>query len=188
MARQRINLIPRDSQAKLEWRAEMIPIILALTIGIGSGVSTFRTKKNLREESERLSEVEKQKKSLADEIASLALRNKALELEAVLQKEIKEVLGKRAYWSEVFKELSLLIPPGVWLTDIASADGKGASRKVSLKGETTSQHKVAEFFRALESSFYLRDVRMKLSERKGEMQPELYSFEFTVGILAQGDS
>ena len=71
------------------------------------------------------------------------------------------------------------MPKDVWLTGLQSTISK-KDRKLTLKGEASSQEKVAEFLGALEKSKYFSTVIIKSSEKEAAYRPDLYQFEFEI--------
>lgn len=99
---------------------------------------------------------------------------------------IRSVLGKKTYWSEVFREFSHLIPEGLWLTGFTSVYVEGARRLV-LKGEATSANKVAGFLLSVEQSPLFGKATLIFSEVAENVRPHLYRFQFEVPVAGKAN-
>ena len=103
---------------------------------------------------------------------------------------MKAVLDKKNYWSAIFREMSVLIPEGVWLTgfsDIKNESNnkiKADSEVLLIKGESVSQEIVAQFLIALEKSQHFAGVQMKFTEKEINIRPARFKFEFSIPIKA----
>ena len=90
---------------------------------------------------------------------------------------VKRLLAEKTYWADVFKELSMVTPKDVWLTEFNTSlvDGK---RVMVINGQSSSNALSTAFFSALEKSFYFRDISIQSMERLDHYSPALYRFRF----------
>lgn len=97
---------------------------------------------------------------------------------------IRHALDEKIYWADAFKELSMIVPNDVWLTDFETAmlDGK---RVMSITGQSASNKKMTDFFSSLERSFFFRDVQIRFSEKLAQFTPDLFRFKFECNVAEQ---
>lgn len=94
---------------------------------------------------------------------------------------IRRALEDKIYWADAFKELSMIVPTDVWLTEFNTAmvDGK---RVISISGQSGSSKKMTDFFASLERSYFFRDVQIKFSEKLSQFSPDLFRFKFECNV------
>jgi Tfp pilus assembly protein PilN len=93
----------------------------------------------------------------------------------------RDFLASKVAWTGALKELSLLLPKTVWLSNFSMKNG-GDGPYVEITGSASSQDKIASFLNSLEKSFYFRNVSLRKSEKVATITPDLYKFEFEVAI------
>jgi len=135
---------------------------------------------------EKLQVLKVQNEDLSKEIQVLTEQNKKMDENAETLNTLQKVLSRKNYWSEIFKELSILIPKGIWLTNFTNS----GTERITLKGESSTPEGVAKFLRALEASQHFSGARMISSEKEDEIVPTRYKFELSVpvSISAAGGS
>lgn len=89
----------------------------------------------------------------------------------------KKILSQKTYWSQMFKELSLLIPSKTYLIYFNSKKDKDTP-VITLSGESHSQSKIAMFYSSLENSQYFSQLTLQKSEILDNHVPLLYRFHF----------
>ncbi len=177
----RINLLPMELRPRLELPPEAITLgvcAFLLTAALTLGVSSHLV---YRSQQRALASLQDDRRSVDSRIEALSVETSLREKAAARYSSIQEVVSHKTYWVEIFKELTALMPRGVWLSGLASSLAE-KDRRLVLRGEAPSQEKVAEFFRALEASYYFNGVTMKASERQEDYDPSLYRFEFVIPI------
>ncbi len=90
---------------------------------------------------------------------------------------IEEMKSQQVKWSESFKELSLLIPQESWLIYLKFSNESGKI-DTAIRGETSSQLKIASFYDGLKNSYYYREIVLKSSDLLPTFQPPLFRFSF----------
>ena len=97
---------------------------------------------------------------------------------------IRGLIGDRIAWSDILKELSLVVPNDVWLTEFHSVkDEEDKNSKVVLiKGEGKSQTQIMKFFKSLKNSEHFRASEFRFSERVPASDPHIYSFFIEVWL------
>lgn len=70
-------------------------------------------------------------------------------------------LKERIVWSRLLQQVSLVVPEGVWMTQLENTPGQ----TVQLSGFASSHQKVTEMIAALEGSKYFQDVLLEFSRQ-----------------------
>lgn len=70
-------------------------------------------------------------------------------------------LKERVVWSRLLQQVSLVVPEGVWMTQLENTPGQA----VQLSGFASSHLKVTEMIAALEGSKYFQDVLLEFSRQ-----------------------
>lgn len=93
---------------------------------------------------------------------------------------VLSLMNERVEWSEVFRQFSLIAPPGLWFD---SVDGKAAARpEISIRGGALNYRIVTDFLRAMEKTGYFLSPQL-LSARRIEIQGrETIGFEILSAI------
>ena len=178
----RINLIPKEMRPPLidvSPRAQILSLILIPSIYIASmWIITNSVAKNLRSE---LLSLQRKDQQLATDIAQLSSAQSGPAKQTRQLNSITSLLAKKVRWADVYKELSVLMPSGVWLRELKSSSINGI-RQLTIVGSAPSQEKVAHFFSVLEQSYFFKKVRIIVSEKEKGYRPELYKFEFRIPV------
>lgn len=184
MKRQRINFIPTELRPKFKIGHEVFPITLMLAMFIYCGGSSLRYSSTLGIKKQKLSEVASTSSRLATQVRELSERNQLLDKNDKAISAIQKVVNRKNYWSEIFKELSILIPDGIWLTHFTDRKGplSAGETRLSLSGEADSGEVVARFLTVLEKSHHFAGVQMNSLEKEDNILPIRYKFEFTVPV------
>jgi Tfp pilus assembly protein PilN len=187
MRRKHLNFIPKEWRPRLEVPHELLPaslVVIALLYAVMGPVRiSFLTKANRKE----LIGLQATQDELAQKLKSVTDENKIATQNSTSFKAIEKVLGRKKHWSEVFKEMSMLIPDGVWLTNFTHQGVKGGAKtpeQLLVKGEATSQMGMVRFLSILEKSHYFSGARLVFSERVKDIKPAKFKFEFTIPVKA----
>jgi Tfp pilus assembly protein PilN len=95
---------------------------------------------------------------------------------------VKDVLNKKSVWTNPLRELSAVIPDGVWLSKLNGTYDRTGARILVVNGSAGSEKMVSDFYTRLENSFHMRTVDMSFAERQKDAVPLLYNFEFKVRL------
>jgi|LauGreDrversion4_2_1035121.scaffolds.fasta_scaffold665163_1 Tfp pilus assembly protein PilN len=187
MMRKHLNFIPKELRPRVEIPHEILPAVLVLFafvyVLMGPVRISFLTKSNLKE----LAEMQTIQQDLEKKMKSISEADKITRQNNESFKAIEKVLGRKNYWSEIFKEMSMLIPDGVWLTNFTHQGVKGGGKvpdQLLVKGESTSQLGMVKFLAILEKSHYFSGARLVSSERMKDVRPAKFRFEFTIPVRA----
>jgi Tfp pilus assembly protein PilN len=199
MKRKHLNFIPAELRPKMEIRHEILPLgILAFAL-LYAGGWPLRIALQTRYQEKQLVQLEASNAELEKKLQDLNLQVKPELQTGDAFKAIQKVLSRKNYWSEIFKEMSVLIPDDVWLTKFSNFSSSKVDAKVAVKGaksgpgptdqllvqgESPSQMAIARFLGVLEQSHYFAGARMISSEKVKEVKPAKYRFEFTIPVKA----
>jgi Tfp pilus assembly protein PilN len=177
--RRRVNILSNGLRAKLELPHEALPVAVGaiglavvLVTAVQQGVSERRKHALLQELGERNLRLTAEAQAFAD-------RSRALTAQSEQSDTLQKLVARKNYWSDAFKELSSIVPDGVWLTNF-SHHPETPSRRLELSGQATDQARVAEFFGRLERSRNFAGAVMLSSVRDESVAPAKFVFKFAV--------
>ena len=177
----RVNLIPRRSQSfRLEIPAKVLPLIILVTLGLlaAQGILQQMELKKIRSERDK---VAARQQELNQKIDVLMLEKNSAEKKKKQASSIQQIQAKKVSWSDLFKELSLMVSRDIWLSGL-QASSKDGKRQVNLEGSAESPLSVSTFFQSLELSFFFRNVMLDSSTRDEKTFPALYRYKFNIPI------
>jgi Tfp pilus assembly protein PilN len=187
MSRKHLNFIPKELRPRIEVPHELVPVFFValafLYVLMGPVKISILTRMNQKE----LAGLQTIQEDLGKKAQSLSEQNKLAEQNTESFKSIQKVLGRKNYWSEIFKEMSMLIPDGVWLTNFTNQTSKGTGKtaeQLLVRGEAISPMHVVKFLTVLEKSHFFAGARMISSEKVKDMKPAKFKFEFTIPVHA----
>jgi hypothetical protein len=101
-------------------------------------------------------------------------------------------LTGRVAWDRVLRQVSLVLPEDVWLTNLAAAapggDGAESSAGFTITGATYSQSSVARFLSRLSVLPDLENVRLQSSQSELADERELVQFTMVADVRAPGSA
>ncbi|MBI3755723.1 MAG: PilN domain-containing protein, partial [Deltaproteobacteria bacterium] len=199
---ERINLIPDEMQRKTR-AGQKRPLIISLLViyVLGLGMLYFYQKGNV---SGRLNNIEQAKRQRDELIAQSARYKEVIERINLAQKKeedikkrlavIDSLLQGRIYWSEILRNITHLIPDGIWFASLSTYDlAKGTGntqgeptvglssnvspiktfgdrsvggKGVKFNGTAISNSRIAEFVFALENSQFFGNVLLAYSQKR----------------------
>jgi Tfp pilus assembly protein PilN len=189
MRKNRINLIPNEFQPGLEISQEAIPLVILAAFLLYATTSAMSIQIMTLYKTSKIARLKAENKVQHDKVDALNSKQLSKNAENEKLKSMQAVLNHKGYWADIFKELSILIPQDVWLTNLGST-GDSGGKKLVLQGEAPSQKKVADFFSTLEKSQHFSAAVINYSELDAKTMPELYKFEVVVpfkNISTSGD-
>jgi Tfp pilus assembly protein PilN len=91
---------------------------------------------------------------------------------------IQEIDAGRYVWSHVLDELSRALPPYTWLTRVQTipTDSSDHGPRFSLEGRAQNNFALSQYMTQLESSPFIRAVRLTSNELIREREKLVYSF------------
>ena len=193
-----LNFIPKDMKAKWEVRHELVPLALFAALVFYAGAGPVRLSVLTQISEKEIAQLEATSNELNEKLKAMNEQSKVAEQNNESLSAIQQVLARKNYWSEVFKEMSILVPEDVWLTNFSNmkTGGKapggqpttGSPESLVIKGYATSQLAVARFLKVLEESAFFTGARMISTEKEKEIKPSRYSFEFFIPVKMSGGS
>jgi Tfp pilus assembly protein PilN len=134
--------------------------------------------------------------------AAMEQERRALEAQLAKSKRMQELEAKRVLWSQVFREISLLVPEGVTLAAVSNEPGEAAPqpanppaaapqaapesstvhRTLHIKGVAVSHEAVTLFLSALERSALFIHPHLSHAQRSGSAEKPSVAFEI-IGTL-----
>ena len=113
MSRRHVNFIPPELRPKLDLPHPLIPVALFIVFILYSGGSAWQLHHQAVMNEAELARLNQVSADLSKQLEE----NHILEQNNAEFSALQQVLSRKNYWSEIFKELSILIPEGVWLTN-----------------------------------------------------------------------
>jgi Tfp pilus assembly protein PilN len=191
-----LNFIPKDMKAKWEVRHELVPLALFAAFVFYAGAGPVRLSVLTRMSEKEIAQLEVISQELTEKLKAMNEQSKVAEQNNESLSAIQQVLARKNYWSEVFKEMSILVPEDVWLTNFsnmkstpkngAAAGAAGQPESLVIRGYATSQLAVGRFLKILEESAFFTGARMVSAEKEKEIKPSRYSFEFFIPVKMSG--
>lgn len=209
--KQHINLLTKDLfyepgviplQVQAQYLA--IPLLFLLFLGLYGWKMTQASA--LSTELASLQATQAQLATQVDDISrqltdAMEQERRALEAQMARSRRMQELEAKRILWSQVFREISLLVPEGVVLSSVsneagaavapqaapapgATPDAAPAHRTLQLKGVAVSHEAVTAFLSALERSELFRHPHLSQAQRTGSPDKGGVSFEI-IGTLRE---
>jgi Tfp pilus assembly protein PilN len=139
----------------------------------------------------------RQYRLLHKRIATLSSQKQTLQLQAdALRKElavvspsgmtrdkaalIQDILQERVLWSEVFKQLSRIVPTGLWFDYLEGiADGKA---EIKIKGGAFNYISIADFMASMEKSGYFLHPQLSYAQKAVVQGQDVVGFEIICGM------
>ncbi|NDF15642.1 hypothetical protein EB061_10020 [bacterium] len=193
-----LNFIPKDMKAAWEIRHELLPAGLFIALVFYAGAGPVRLSVLTQMSEKEIMQLEATSAELTEKVKAMNEQNRTVAQSSENLNAIQQVLARKNYWSEVFKEMSILVPEDVWLTNFsnlksggktpeaAQAPVAGNPESLVVKGYATSQLAVARFLKILEESAFFTGARMVSAEKEKEIKPARYSFEFFIPVKMSG--
>lgn len=181
-----INLLPLEEKKSMSfatWGVLLAVLFLLMWLGFfGSQVRQYRLLQN------RLAALGEQKKSLQQQADALRKELAIVSPTGMTRDKaalIQDILKERVLWSQVFKQLSLIVPKGLWFDYLEGiADGKA---QIKIKGGALSYLSIADFMLSMEKSGYFEDPQLSYAQKSVVQGQDVVGFEIIFGMKkAQG--
>jgi len=176
-----INLLPREEK-KPGRMAETRSLLVALSALAWLAVFglTLAQRWTLQV---RLAAVNEQREDLQQQATALQ-QELGLSIPAGMSPEkaslIQNLLGERVLWSEVFKQFSRTVPPGLWFD---SLEGNAAAKaEVKIRGGAFNYALVSEFMRGMENSAFFEKPDLLFAQKAVIQGRDVIGFEIACGI------
>jgi Tfp pilus assembly protein PilN len=200
-----INLISEIlEEQRFPMEKLLLPAVLLLPLMILLMASVWQVL-SARAMSEQVKRVTERRDALTAEIVRLTQEIMSLQSGDAQQQDdqkkamtVKALLKGRVLWSDVFREVSFVVPPGVWLRSIETFEpgspvvgGKpsGAqqtqtveSKQVKFIGFAKSNLAMTQFIAALERSEHFTEILLVYAQRGTEPDSQQVSFEIGANL------
>jgi Tfp pilus assembly protein PilN len=93
---------------------------------------------------------------------------------------IHDILKERVLWSKVFKQLSLIVPNGLWFDYLEGVSDDKA--EIRIKGGSFSYLSIADFMRSMEKSGYFLDPQLSYAQKAVVQGQDVVGFEIICGM------
>lgn len=194
-----INLAAREilfEEKPFSFKEVVVPaalgsaVVLLVLISLGYAWRVSVLKKEVRGLAIQRDKTQQETARLNGEIGSMSKQTETSRETAAQQLEaMRDLLKSRIPWSDVVREVSFIVPEGVWLTRMESLDSKSDGLFPSATGKTIhfvgvaqSQAAVNYFISSLERSPRYGSVSLIYSQKGGGEGVQGVSFELTAAL------
>ena len=165
-------------------------VVLLTVLSLGYGWKVSVLKKEVRDLTVQRDKTQQELARLNGEVGRLTKETQAgQEVSAQQLAAMKDLLKNRVLWSDIVREVSFLVPDGVWLTRVEAADSKSgallpSSTESGLRfvGVAQSQSAVNRFISALERSPSYGYVSLVYAQKGNGEGVQGMSFELTASL------
>lgn len=179
MSKTHINLLTADlgGRAAFPFKKLALPLALALPLLVVAMLTAVEFVKS-RSAQSRAQQLTQKQDALRQELAGLLGEVEAVrkEQEARIQAEdqrlaaVKDLTKGRVAWSEVLREVSFLVPEGVYLSGLQSGVAPvsllgAVEKEVRFHGVAPSHGSVTRFIAALETSQHFTQISLNYAQQ-----------------------
>jgi Tfp pilus assembly protein PilN len=177
-----VNLMPKEMIREGIFLARMkilliFTALMAITVVIGwtcTSLTTIRYKRQIHLKQKILTTISQSWDKIRGETKSLEEMKKKIQEERSKSEALKNEIGTEKKYSEVLREISNLIPEGVWLTELSL---KGVPKNMILKGMAFSNPLAASFLDSLEKSTCFSNVQIGFMQEAPVEEHTVVEFE-----------
>jgi Tfp pilus assembly protein PilN len=194
-----INLISREilfEEKPFPFKEVAVPmalsaaVILLILVSLGYAWRVSVLKKEVQALAIQRDKTLQEMARLNGEIGSLIRQTGVSQESAAQQREaMRDLLKNRIPWSDVVREVSFIVPEGVWLTHLESLDAKptgllstATEKTVRFAGLAHSQADVNRFISSLERSPRYGAVSLVYAQKDAGEGVQGMSFELTAAM------
>lgn len=171
-----LNFVPANLRPKIEVPYGIAPVVVFVLAASFVSISAMSLHSESKVMTEQLQALEVQNNQLLQKIQT----HQGIQKTHQEVGELQKVFERKNYISELFKELSMLIPEDIWLTSFSKTSEVSGMNSLVIRGNASSQGGIADFLSTLERSEFFSNVRMSFSEKEKDIRPSRYRFEFTL--------
>ena len=165
-----INLIPEKfKKAKKAQFFVFIGVAVGGLVVLGMlGAVTWQAQRVARIE-KQIKKIDAESASLKDKIEEVKKFNTLKKTFENKQKIVKGLLEEQSLWAKILDRISEILPPDMWLTEIAQQREKEEGIILNITGYSLSKALVADLIKRLEHSPEIMDLKaVKIMEEKLE--------------------
>jgi Tfp pilus assembly protein PilN len=185
-AKDYINLLPQEEKKPFSferWGVLLVLLFILVWLGLfGRQVWQYRLLKNrITILSAQKQAIQVQADALRRELAVVSPSGMTRDKAALIQ----DILQERVLWSEVFKQLSRIVPTGLWFDYLEGiADSKA---EIKIKGGAFNYISIADFMASMEKSGYFEHPQLAYAQKAVVQGQDIVGFEIICGMKrAQG--
>ena len=175
-----INLMPQEEKKPspfATWGALLVVLFLLVWLVLfGMQARQYRMLQNrittLRSQQQT---IQLQADALRKELAIVSPSGMTRDKAALIQ----DILHERVLWSEVFKQLSHIVPTGLWFDYLeGNADGKA---EIKIKGGAFNYISIADFMLSMEKSGFFIHPQLSYAQKVVVQGRDVVGFEIICG-------
>ncbi len=176
-----INLLPQEVKKPAPfatWGVLLALLFVVMWLGLfGLQARQYRLLKN------RITTLSSQKQTLKQQADALRKELEIVSPSGMTRDKaalIQDILQERVQWSEVFKQLSRIVPTGLWFDYLeGNADGKA---EIKIKGGAFNYISIADFMASMEKSRYFDHPQLSYAQKSVVQGQDVVGFEIICGI------
>ncbi len=176
-----INLLPQEEKKAplfATWGVLLALLFILVWIGLfGRQVWQYRSLQN------RITTLNGQKQTLQAQADALRKVLATVSPSGMTRDKaalIQDILHERVLWSEVFKQLSRIVPTGLWFDYLEGiADGRA---RIKIKGGAFNYISIADFMASMEKSGYFEQPQLSYAQKSVVQGQDMVGFEIICGM------
>ena len=176
-----INLLPQEEKKPTPFATWGFLLTLLFIVGwlgfFGLQVRQYRSlQKRIMTLSSQKQTLQVQADALRKELAVVSPSGMTRDKAALIQ----DILQERVLWSEVFKQLSRIVPAGLWFDYLEGiADGRA---EIKIKGGAFNYISIADFMASMEKSGYFLHPQLSYAQKAVVQGQDVVGFEILCGM------
>ena len=176
-----INLLPTEEKKPspfATWGVLLVLLFVLVWLGLfGQQLWQYRlSQKRLAALNAQKQLLQQQADALRKELAVVSPTGMTRDKAALIQ----DILKERVLWSQVFKQLSIIVPKGLWFDYLEGiSDGKA---EIKIKGGAFSYLSIADFMLSMEKSAYFLDPQLSYAQKSVVQGQDVVGFEIICGM------
>ena len=180
-AKDYINLLPQEEKKPAlfaTWGFLLILLFVLVWLGLfGQQLWQYRLLHNrLTALNVQKQELQQQADALRKELAVVSPTGMTRDKAALIQ----DILKERVLWSQVFKQLSFIVPKGLWFDYLEGISD--AKAEIKIKGGAFSYLSIADFMLSMEKSGYFQDPQLSYAQKSVVQGQDVVGFEIICGM------
>lgn len=185
---ERINLLPFELRESKKGFLKKYSIIIIVILFVLSAGAIYKVQMVEIQKIEKTTELLKNKKSELSKrqqelLQTIQQINKIENAQTKLKKRIAiidELINSNILWSDILREISILMPDNVWLNDLSSIDKNDNNKEtitLKFRGEASNNISVANFIFAIEQSTLFENAELGYTQKSYLNDMEIVKFE-----------
>ena len=176
-----INLLPQEEKktALFASRGVLLALLFVLVwLGLfGQQVWQYRSLQNrLHALNEQKQLLQQQSDVLRKELAVVSPTGMTRDKAALIQ----DILKERVLWSQVFKQLSIIVPKGLWFDYLEGISDDKA--EIKIRGGAFNYLSIADFMLSMEKPGYFLDPQLSYAQKAVVQGQDVVGFEIICGM------